>query len=185
MAETPSNMLPLGTPAPDFTLPDTRTGKQISLQTQKSAIATVIMFICNHCPYVKYIQKKLLEVIASYEKKGISFIAISSNDSKNYPEDSPEKMRQEAQKHPYTFPYLFDETQEIAKAYQAACTPDFYIFDSHLKCVYRGRFDDATPGNNRPVTGKDLSLALDQLMAKKPIEENQKPSVGCNIKWKR
>ena len=185
MAETPSNMLPLGTVAPDFTLPDARTGEPLSLSTQKSAIATVIMFICNHCPYVTYIQKKLLEIIAFYETKGIRFIAINSNDIKNYPADSPDNMRKEAEKNHYTFPYLYDETQQIAKAYQAACTPDFYIFDAHLKCVYRGRFDNATPGNTNPITGKDLSLALDQLLIQKPIDQNQKPSVGCNIKWKK
>jgi len=183
MAETPSTMLPLGTLAPDFKLLDTRTGKQLSLQEIKSPIATVIMFICNHCPYVQHIQNKLVEVTHIYQEKGIIFIAISSNDVKNYPADSPENMHKEAIRHHYTFPYLYDETQEVAKAYQAACTPDFYVFDQQLACVYRGRFDDATPGNNNPVTGKELTHALEQILANKPVNQNQMPSVGCNIKW--
>jgi thiol-disulfide isomerase/thioredoxin len=185
MAETLSAMLPLGTLAPDFELLDTRTGKKLSLQEIKSSVATVVMFICNHCPYVKHIQQKLVEVADTYQKKGIVFIAISSNDSESYPADSPENMHQEAQENHYTFAYLYDELQQIAKAYQAACTPDFYVFDQQLACVYRGRFDDSTPGNNKAVTGKDLSQALDALLAGKAIDENQKPSVGCNIKWKK
>ncbi|MCD6038890.1 MAG: resA 1 [Gammaproteobacteria bacterium] len=183
MAETASTMLPLGTIAPAFKLWDVCTEKQVSLDDLKSTIATVIMFICNHCPYVKYIQAKLVDVTHVYQKKGIVFIAINSNDVKKYPADSPENMRKEAQAHHYTFPYLYDETQEVAKAYQAACTPDFYIFDHQLACVYRGRFDDATPGNHYPVTGKELINALDQIIANKPIDQHQLPSVGCNIKW--
>lgn len=185
MAETPSKMLPLGTKAPDFNLHDTCTGKNKSLQDLKSDKGTVIMFICNHCPYVKHLQSKLVEVAKKYQKQGISFIAISSNDVVNYPADSPEKMKLEAEKNGYTFPYLYDETQQVAKAYQAACTPDFYLFDGDLKCVYRGCFDDSTPGNGRPVTGKDLSEALDDLLSGKVISSDQKPSVGCNIKWKK
>lgn len=185
MAETPSTMLPLGTIAPDFKLLDTHTEKQLSLQEIKSNRATVIMFICNHCPYVKYIQNKLVEVATIYQKKGIVFIAISSNDVENYPADSPENMRKEAAIHHYPFPYLYDETQQVAKAYQAACTPDFYVFDQQLACVYRGRFDDATPGNNNPVTGKELTRALDQILVNKTVDQNQMPSVGCNIKWKK
>lgn len=184
MAETPSNMLPLGTPAPDFKLLDTCSGKTLALHELKSEIATVVMFICNHCPYVKHIQTKFVEVAKRYQLQNIAFIAINSNDVSHYPADSPEKMKLEAQQHHYTFPYLYDDTQEVAKAYQAACTPDFYIFDSHLKCVYRGRFDDSTPSNNKPVTGKDLSQALDNILVKKPIDQNQFPSVGCNIKWR-
>ncbi len=183
MVETASTMLPLGTIAPDFKLLDTRTGKQASLQELKSNTATVIMFICNHCPYVKHIQTKLVEIANRYQKKGIAFIAISSNDVKNYPADSPQHMRKEAEIHHYTFPYLYDETQSVAKAYQAACTPDFYLFDATLACVYRGRFDDSTPGNNQPITGKELTQALDSVLTNQPMEENQKPSVGCNIKW--
>lgn len=184
MAETLSTMLPLGTLAPDFRLLDTRTDKHVALQELKSNIATVIMFICNHCPYVVHIQDKLVEVANAYQKKGIAFIAISSNDIKKYPQDNPVNMRQEAEKNDYTFPYLFDETQEVAKAYHAACTPDFYIFDSGLACVYRGRFDDATPGNNHAVTGEELTRALDSILANKLIRQDQKPSIGCNIKWR-
>ncbi|MDR3478740.1 MAG: thioredoxin family protein [Gammaproteobacteria bacterium] len=185
MAETLSTMLPLGTQAPDFTLVDTITNQSRSLQDLKSNTATVIMFICNHCPYVKLIQAKLVEVAKHYQKNDISFIAINSNDVKNYPADSPDKMKSEALTLGYTFPYLFDETQAVAKAYHAACTPDFYIFDSKLACVYRGRFDDATPGNHHTVTGKDLSDALDNILVGKSINPDQKASVGCNIKWKK
>lgn len=185
MAETPSNMLPLGTKAPNFKLTDTRTGKLVSLDEIKSNVATVVMFICNHCPYVKYIQTKLVEVVKTYQKKGISFVAISSNDAKTNPADGPEQMHKEAETHGYTFPYLYDETQEVAKAYQAACTPDLYVFDKNLECVYRGRFDDATPGNHHAVTGQDLCRALDNTLAGKPVDRDQKPSLGCNIKWKK
>lgn len=185
MAETPSNMLPLGTIAPDFQLPDTVSGKMVSLKESRSNVATVILFICNHCPYVKHIQTKLVEVANKYQKKGVHFIAISSNDVENYPFDSPENMHKEALSNQYPFPYLFDESQAVAKAYQAACTPDFYVFDKNLKCVYRGRFDNATPGNRHLVTGKDLSRALDSILANTPVDQNQMPSLGCNIKWKK
>ncbi len=185
MTMTPSTMLPLGTIAPDFALPDTVSGKIYSLNKNKSDIATVIMFLCNHCPFVKHIQTKLAEIAKIYQQKNIQFIAISANDVIDYPADSPENMKKEALEHHYTFPYLYDETQAIAKAYQAACTPDFYIFDKTLACVYRGRFDDATPGNTNPVTGKDLTTALDAILAGKPISTTQHPSVGCNIKWKK
>jgi len=185
MAETPSVMIPLGTRAPDFHLLDVLTDKTLSLQELKSDKATVIMFICNHCPYVKLIQDELSRIATFYQAKGVSFIAINSNDVKNYPADSPEKMRVEAEKHHYTFPYLFDATQEVAKAYKAACTPDFYIFDKDLNCAYRGRFDEATPGNGKPVTGKDLTAALDNILAGKAVNPDQKASLGCNIKWKK
>jgi len=185
MAETPSNMLPLGTKAPNFKLFDTVTNQTVSLDALKSETATVIMFICNHCPYVKHIQHKIVEIAKKYQAKACSFVAINSNDIKNYPADSPDKMKQEAEKNHYSFPYLYDETQEIAKAFMAACTPDFYIFDGGLSCVYRGRFDEATPGNNKLVTGKDLTDALDAILAGKNVNEDQKPSVGCNIKWKK
>jgi peroxiredoxin len=184
MSLTPSKMLPLGTIAPDFSLPDALSGKTLTLASLKSETATVIMFICNHCPFVQHIIEKIAEVAAIYQKKGIVFIAINSNDIENYPEDSPEKMGENALAHHFTFPYLFDESQAVAKAYEAACTPDFYIFDSQLACVYRGRFDEATPGKKIPITGKDLTQALDQILAKKPINSDQKPSIGCNIKWK-
>ena len=185
MAATPSTMLPLGTTAPDFTLLDTRDGQPLSLSSIKSPLATVIMFICNHCPYVKVIQKKLVEVANRYQAQGMTFIAINSNDVNNYPDDSPQHMHQETITHAYPFPYLFDETQNVAKAYQAACTPDFYVFDKDMRCVYRGRFDDATPGNQKVVTGIDLCSALDAILADDPITSQQQPSIGCNIKWKR
>lgn len=184
MAITPSYMLPLGTVAPDFSLPDTLSGKTLSLSDLKSRQATVVMFICNHCPFVIHILQKLVMVAKMYQEKGISFIAINSNDVDNYPEDSPEKMRVLASTYGFSFPYLFDATQTIAKAYQAACTPDFYIFDQNLACVYRGRFDAATPGNQIAVSGADLTAALDQILAHQSVSADQKPSLGCNIKWK-
>lgn len=184
MVKTASTMIPLGTKAPDFNLLDTVSEKKLSLNDLKSDKATVILFICNHCPYVKHIQAKLIDIANQYQKKGVSFIAISSNDIKNYPDDSPDRMKQEALTHRYPFPYLYDESQEIAKAYHAACTPDLYVFDKNLACVYRGRFDESTPGNAKPVTGKDLSMALDNLLSNRAIDPHQYPSVGCNIKWK-
>ena len=185
MAATPSTMLPLGTVAPDFDLLDACSNKSLSLQSLKSDIATVVMFICNHCPYVKHIESKLVELAAQYQARGMSFIAINSNDVINYPSDSPEHMREVAITNHYSFPYLFDESQNVAKAYQAACTPDFYVFDKDLKCIYRGRFDGSTPGNTIAVTGEDLALALDSVLQGKAILEDQKASIGCNIKWKK
>lgn len=185
MAETPSKMIPLKTKAADFQLLDTRSNKLFGLNDLKSRKATVIMFLCNHCPYVKHIQQKLTEIAKLYQSKDISFIGICSNDATSYPADSPEKMRIEAEQHHYSFPYLYDETQSVAKAYQAACTPDFFVYDKDLLCVYRGRFDESTPGNSRPVTGQDLRQALDDILAGKPVSENQKASLGCNIKWKK
>jgi thiol-disulfide isomerase/thioredoxin len=185
MAETPSKMVPLGMPAPDFRLPDSVTGKLMSLAELKSGIATVIMFICNHCPYVKHINDILVELTNEYIGKGISFIAINSNDIVNYPEDSFEKMKLYAERLGYKFPYLLDETQEVAKEYDAACTPDIYVYDKNLKLVYRGQFDDSRPGNGKPVTGKDLRKALDYIIDEKYLDFPQIPSVGCNIKWKR
>ncbi len=182
MARTPSNMMPLGTIAPDFNLLNTVTGKMVTLQSLKSDIATVVMFICNHCPYVKHVQGELVKLGNDY--KNISFIAISSNDVVNYPDDSPEKMKEVAENMDYPFPYLYDETQEVAKAYQAACTPDFYIFDKDLKCAYRGQLDEARPKNDIPVTGKDIRAALDAILVGQPVNPDQKPSIGCNIKWK-
>lgn len=185
MALTPSSMLPLGTLAPAFELLDVRTDKKVSLEQLKSTTATVILFICNHCPYVKHIQAKLVEVAKKYQALKINFIAISSNDVTEYPADSPEKMREEATQHHYTFPYLYDETQTVAKAYQATCTPDIYVFDDKLACVYRGRFDESTPGNEAPVTGQDLTAALDAILSGNKVSAEQKPSIGCNIKWKK
>lgn len=184
MAVTPSNMVPLGTIAPDFTLPDTVSGRMMSLRELKSEIATVIMFICNHCPYVQHVQHELVRLANDYQPKGISFIAISSNDVVGYPDDAPDKMKEVAERLGYPFPYLYDETQQVAKAYDAACTPDFYIFDKDLKCVYRGQLDDSRPGNLIPVTGRDIRAALDSILRGEPVNPDQKPSVGCNIKWK-
>lgn len=184
MAMTPSNMLALGTTAPDFTLLDTVSDKKLNLQELKGEKGTLIMFICNHCPFVIHVNPELSKLGKEYQKKGISFMAISSNDIVNYPQDSPELMTKLAQQENYTFPYLYDESQETAKAYDAACTPDFYLFDSDLNLVYRGQLDDSRPGNGIPLSGADLRAAMDNLLDKKPISKNQKPSIGCNIKWK-
>lgn len=184
MAQTQSNMFPLGQSAPDFTLPDAVTNQEKSLQDLRSEIATVIFFICNHCPFVKHIQQHLVQLANDYLPKKISFIAINSNDAEQYPDDSPENMKIVAEQFQYPFPYLYDETQEVAKAYQAACTPDFYIFDHELKCVYRGQFDDSRPGNDIPVTGESIRTALEQILRGEPVTVEQKPSIGCNIKWK-
>lgn len=184
MAATETLQIPLGFTAPDFLLPDTVSGKIRSLKELKGEIATVIMFICNHCPYVKHVNAELVRLANDYMPKGVSFVAISSNDVVNYPEDAPDKMRETALALGYPFPYLYDETQEVAKAYFAACTPDFSIFDKDLKCVYRGQLDDSRPKNDIPVTGKDIRAALDALINGQPVSERQKPSIGCNIKWK-
>jgi len=184
MAATPSNMLPLGFQAPNFRLLDTISGNEFELKDLASEKATVIMFISNHCPFVKHVNEQMVKLANDYIPKGISFIAIGSNDVINYPEDSPEKMTEYAQKLKYPFAYLYDETQEIAKAYDAACTPDFYIFDKDKKCVYRGQLDDSRPGNGKPVTGKDIRAALDAILSNTAIDPKQMPSIGCNIKWK-
>lgn len=184
MSQTPSIMVELGTAAPHFKLPDTVTGKELDLEELKSDKATVIMFICNHCPYVKHVNDELVKLANDYMPKGISFVAISSNDVVNYPDDSPEKMKLLAEEVGYPFPYLFDESQVIAKAYGAACTPDFYIYDKDLKLVYRGQLDDSRPKTDIPVTGKDIRNALDNILAGKDVSPDQKPSIGCNIKWK-
>jgi peroxiredoxin len=183
MALTPSTMLPLGTSAPDFKLPDTE-GKVVSLADFKGRPALVILFICNHCPYVKHIRAGLAQLARDYLPKQVAIVGINSNDAANYPEDSPAKMKAEVKSAGYTFPYLYDETQAVARAYQAACTPDLYLFDQNRKLVYRGQFDDSRPGNGIPVTGKDLRAALDAMLAGKPVLPDQKASVGCNIKWK-
>jgi len=185
MAVTPSNMLPIGTKAPDFNLYDAVSGRQKSLDELKSDKGTLVMFICNHCPYVKHVNPELVRLANDYKEKGISFIAISSNDVESHPQDSPDKMKQVAKDQGYHFPYLYDETQEVAKAYKAACTPDFFLFDGDLKLIYRGRLDESSPGNNKPLNGKDLRNALDKLLVGGTIpEEEQVPSMGCNIKWK-
>ncbi len=184
MALTPSNMLALGSVAADFDLFDTVSSQPLSLRTLKSPLATVIMFICNHCPYVKYVQPELVRLARDYQPKGISFIAISSNDADAYPEDAPAKMAEVAREWAYPFPYLYDATQDVARAYQAACTPDFYIFDKDLRCAYRGQLDDARPGQAHAPNGQDIRNALDNLLQGKPVNPEQKPSIGCNIKWK-
>ena len=184
MSETPSRMLPLGTIAPPFSLPDTVSGNDVSLGATKSKIGTVVMFICNHCPFVIHIQDEMVRTAKEYQAKDVAFIAISSNDVTNYPQDSPEKMKIVAQEKGYSFPYLYDESQEVAKVYEAACTPDFYVFDAGLKLYYRGRMDDSRPGNYIPVTAKDLRGALDRLINGQSPPINQLPSIGCNIKWK-
>ena len=183
MALTPSTMLDLGTPAPEFQLPDT-TGQTVSLADFKDAKALLVIFMCNHCPYVIHIREALAKFTEEYQAKGLAVVGISSNDVANYPDDSPEKMVEEAKSAGYTFPYLYDESQEVAKAYRAACTPDFFLFDADKKLVYRGQFDDSRPKSEIPVTGKDLRAAADAVLAGQPVPQDQKPSMGCNIKWK-
>jgi peroxiredoxin len=182
MALTPSTMLPLGTAAPDFKLPDTN-GKTVSLSDFRGK-PVLIMFICNHCPFVKHIRAELAKLGRDYQPRGVGIVAINSNDVTNYPDDSPEKMKSEVKSAGYIFPYLYDESQAVAKNYRAACTPDFYLFDTEHRLVYRGQFDDSRPSNALPVTGKDLRETLDAVLAGKPVSPNQKASIGCNIKWK-
>ena len=176
-------MLPLGTAAPDFRLPDTN-GKVVSLADFTSAPALLVLFICNHCPYVKHIRSALADLGREYQKRGAAIVAVSSNDVENYPQDSPEKMKQEAAAAGYVFPYLYDESQSIARAFHAACTPDIFLFDKDRRLAYRGQFDDSRPGNGRPVTGRDVRAALDAVLKGQSAPEPQIPSVGCNIKWK-
>jgi thiol-disulfide isomerase/thioredoxin len=185
MAKTPSSMLPLGTQAPGFSLTDVITDMPVNLhQSDNQEAATVICFICNHCPYVKYINQALTKLANDYIPKHIRFIAINSNDTDNYPDDSPENMKITAQNEGYAFPYLFDSTQEVAKAYHAACTPDFFVFDQDLRLAYRGQLDDARPGNGITPSGTSIREALDCLLQGAPVSDHQKPSIGCNIKWK-
>ena len=177
-------MIPLGTIAPDFRLPDVVSGKVVSWEGLGVRKATVMMFICNHCPYVQHIQKQLVTLAQDYQKREIVFVAVNSNDALEYPEDSPAKMKEVALRWKYPFPYLFDESQQVARAYRAECTPDFSVFDAQRRCVYRGQLDDSRPGNGVAVTGRDIRNALDQILKGQPVDSNQKPSVGCNIKWK-
>lgn len=183
MSAVVSTMLPLGTEAPDFSLTDTE-GKIKSLGDYSQAKALLVIFMCNHCPFVKHILTGMVELIREYEQKNVAVVAINSNDIDHYPEDRPELMQRLARNNGFTFSYLFDESQEIAKAYRAACTPDFFLFDSEQKLFYRGQMDDSRPSNDIPVTGKDLRAALDALLAGKDPPINQQPSIGCNIKWK-
>lgn len=183
MARTPSTMLELGTLAPDFSLPEPATGKMVSLGDFHGK-PLVVVFICNHCPYVLHIAAKLGEIAAEYFEKGVQFVAINANDTSNYPDDAPDKMAAMSERFGLEFPYLFDETQVVARAYRAACTPDFYLFDADLRLFYRGQFDDSRPGNSEPVTGADLVDAIKALLANLAPLTAQKPSLGCNIKWK-
>lgn len=185
MSATPTKQIPPGFTAPDFTLPDVISGKMLSLSELRSEKVTVIVFICNHCPYVIHIINELVKVGKDYIPKGVSFVMINSNDVEAYPDDSPELMVEFARKHDFPFPYLYDQSQDVARAYDAACTPDISVFDGNLKCVYRGQFDNARPGNDQPVTGADLRQTLDLILAGQPVPENQKPGIGCNIKWKK
>ncbi|MDJ0676417.1 MAG: thioredoxin family protein [Calothrix sp. MO_167.B42] len=184
MARTASTMLPLGTSAPDFHLPDVTTGKTISLSSFTNKKALLVMFICRHCPFVKHIQLQLAQLGKDYENTDLAIVAISSNDVDNYPDDAPELLKTMASELDFKFPLCYDESQETAKIYTAACTPDFFLFDGNRQLAYRGQLDDSRPGNNQPVTGKDLRDAIDSILADKAITEEQKPSIGCNIKWK-
>ena len=183
MAVTASNMLALGTSAPDFNLPDTQ-GNMVSLDDFAEAPALLVISMCNHCPFVKHILSTIVGLVKEYQAKGVAVVGINSNDVVNYPDDSPEMMAKVAKKEGFTFPYLYDETQDVAKAYHAACTPDFFLFDKQRKLVYRGQMDDSRPGNDIPVTGLDLVKAMDAVLAGRLVSNEQKPSMGCNIKWK-
>lgn len=183
MVKTASTMLPLGTQAPDFALPNID-GQTVRLADFEKAPALLVVFMCNHCPFVKHVASGLADLAREYQKKGVAIVGISSNDVENYPQDSPAAMKQEAAEQGYTFPYLFDETQAVAKAYRAACTPDFFVFDQHQRLAYRGQMDSSRPGSDIPVTGEDLRRALDAVLASNKVDEEQVPSIGCNIKWK-
>jgi len=185
MAYTESTMLPLGTRAPEFMLPDPAASTLLSLRDVTGQKATVVMFLCNHCPYVLYVNPTIVEIVEEYAQKGVSFVGINSNDAEGYPEDGPDKMPAHAREVGYTFPYLYDQTQQVARAYDAACTPDFYIFDDELNLFYRGQLDESRPKRNPvPSTGTDLRAALDNVLSGQPAPEKQRPSGGCNIKWK-
>jgi peroxiredoxin len=185
MAETRSTMLELGTEAPDFDLPDVVNGKSVSLATFNDNKALVVMFICRHCPYVIHVQNEIARLGRDYKDKNVGIVAISSNDADSYPDDAPPSLKQMANQLGFTFPFCYDETQEVAKAYTAACTPDFFVFDGLRELVYRGQLDDSRPANRKPVTGRDLRDAIDAVLTDKPVNEDQKASIGCNIKWKR
>ena len=184
MAYKESNMLPLGTFAPNFDLPDTISGKNITLQQTTGEKGTVVMFLCNHCPYVLHVNAGIVALVKDYTAKGIGFVGISSNDTEKYPQDSPDLMTTHAQTVGYNFPYLFDESQAVAKDYDAACTPDFYLFDAQMRLVYRGQLDGSRPNSGNPVTGIDLRAAIDAVLEGEKVNDLQRPSAGCNIKWK-
>lgn len=185
MSAVNSTMLELGTTAPEFKLPDVISGKTYDLKKFKGNKALLVIFVCNHCPYVKLIKESLVEYASDYMPKGVGIVAISSNDVENYPQDSPDKMKEDAEKFGYPFPYLYDKSQEVAKDYKAACTPDLFLFDENLKLRYRGQFDSARPGNDIEPSGGDLRKATDQVLSGEKVSENQTPSIGCNIKWKK
>ena len=184
MVKTLSTMLELGTPAPDFQLPDVVSGRTISLASFEADKALLVMFICRHCPFVKHVQSELARLGKDYPRKGLGIVAISSNDIVSHPEDAPEHLKEMAIELGFSFPFVFDETQEVAKAYSAACTPDFFLFDQERKLVYRGQLDDSRPESGIPVTGRDLRLAIEATLAGRPVDDDQAPSLGCNIKWK-
>lgn len=181
---TPSAMLPLGTAAPPFSLHDVVNGRSYSLESFVDKTAVLVMFICRHCPYVVHVEQELAKIGQDYRDSGLGIIAISSNDPVGYPDDAPPKLKEMAQRLGFTFPFCHDETQEVAKAYRAACTPDFYLFNRDRRLVYRGQLDESRPGNNKPVTGRDLRSAIQAVLVGKPVEGNQRPSIGCSIKWK-
>jgi peroxiredoxin len=183
MVATASTMLEIGTPAPHFSLPDTQ-GKMVSPSDFGDAKALLVVFMCNHCPFVRHILDEFVKLAADYRNKGLAVVGINSNDVKSFPDDRPEKMAQVAKEKGFTFPYLYDQTQDVAKTYHAACTPDFFLFDDARKLVYRGQMDDSRPGNDKPVTGSDLRVALEAVLAGRPVPPVQKPSMGCNIKWR-
>lgn len=184
MVQTASTMLPLGTAAPDFSLTNTVDGSTVSLADFAGKKGLLVIFMCNHCPFVLHLRSELAKFAKEYQAKGLGIVGISSNDVENYPQDGPGKMKEEAQAAGYSFPYLYDETQEVAKAYSAACTPDFFLFDRNNELAYRGQFDDSRPQSGLPITGADLRAACDLVLAGDPVPERQKPSIGCNIKWK-
>jgi len=184
MVKTASTMLALGTPAPDFTLRDVISDREVSLSDFDESAALLVVFLCNHCPYVKHVADTLASLAREYQQRGVAVVGINSNDTLTYPDDAPEKMVEEVRQRGYTFPYLFDETQEVAKEYHAACTPDFYVFDRDGRLAYRGQMDDSRPQSGIPVTGRDLRAALDAVLAGRPAPAEQKPSLGCNIKWR-
>ena len=184
MSLTPSTMLPLGTPAPAFSLPDAVSGKTVSLKDFVGKKALLVMFICRHCPYVVHVKQELAKLGKDYAAKPVGIVAISANDADKYPDDAPPKLKEMARELGFTFPFLHDASQTVAKAYTAACTPDLFLFDSNRKLAYRGQLDDSRPGNGKPVTGRDLRAAIDAVLAGKPVSDDQKASIGCNIKWK-
>lgn len=185
MARTESTMLALGTAAPDFSLPDVISGRTISLAQFEGAPGLLVMFLCAHCPFVQHVEAQLGRLGRDYAGRGLGMVAISSNDAEAYPQDAPDGLRRQAERNGFPFPYLFDATQQVARAYSAACTPDFFLFDARRKLVYRGQLDGSRPGNHIPVDGSDLRAAMDAVLAGRPVNPEQRPSVGCNIKWKQ